>query len=188
MNFIKIGYNKWLLTTVKKITKDLNVNGGKGYEGEVLEEFAPYFDRLVVNFKPGISTVRYFKKSAKDIVVSELLSKPFIGDDFPGYDEVRLSYAQLESIFRLEKRDWLTSLSNQKAVYLITDKRTGKHYVGSATSDTDMLLGRWRSYVNNGHGGNKELKALVKEKGFDYIKENFQYSLLEITMLKLMIN
>ena len=42
-----------------------------------------------------------------------------------------------------------------------------------------MLLSRWTSYVNNGHGGNAELRKLVKEKGFDYVKENFQYSLLE---------
>ena len=35
-----------------------------------------------------------------------------------------------------------------------------------------MLLSRWTSYVNNGHGGNAELRKLVKEKGFDYVKEN----------------
>lgn len=73
----------------------------------------------------------------------------------------------------------MTALQNQKAVYLITDKKTGKLYVGSATSKDKMLLSRWQSYVNNGHGGNKELKDLVNKKGIDYIKEYFQYSLLE---------
>jgi hypothetical protein len=38
-----------------------------------------------------------------------------------------------------------------------------------------MILGRWGSYINNGHGGNKGLKDL----GFDYIKENFTYSILD---------
>lgn len=42
-----------------------------------------------------------------------------------------------------------------------------------------MLLQRWKSYIFDGHGGNKELKILVAEKGFDYIKQNFQYSILE---------
>ena len=42
-----------------------------------------------------------------------------------------------------------------------------------------MLLQRWSSYVANGHGGNKELVELVKTKGFEYVKENFQYSILE---------
>ena len=179
INFIKVGHNKWLLTTVKEITEQLPVTSGKSYEGTVREEFSAYFDRLIIDFKVGISTVRYFERSAKDIVIRELIPTPWTGDDFPGYDNIRLSYYQLESIFRLQKQDWLTALSNQKAVYLLTDTNTGQHYVGSATSQYGMLLSRWQSYAANGHGGNKELRQLVKEKGFDYVKEHFQYSLLE---------
>ncbi|WP_267899138.1 GIY-YIG nuclease family protein [Macrococcoides canis] len=73
----------------------------------------------------------------------------------------------------------MAALENQKAVYLITDKSNGKLYVGLATSMSKMLLTRWSNYVANGHGGNKELVALVEEKGFDYVKENFQYTILE---------
>ena len=36
-----------------------------------------------------------------------------------------------------------------------------------------MLLQRWSNYVENGHGGNIELKKLVEEKGFDYVKKIF---------------
>lgn len=42
-----------------------------------------------------------------------------------------------------------------------------------------MLLSRWRSYIENGHGGNVELKEVVLKKGFEYVKKNFQYSILE---------
>lgn len=42
-----------------------------------------------------------------------------------------------------------------------------------------MLLQRWSNYIENGHGGNIELKKLVEEKGFDYVKKYFQYSILE---------
>ena len=42
-----------------------------------------------------------------------------------------------------------------------------------------MLLARWGSYVENGHGGNKELIALVREKGLEYVQQYFQYSILE---------
>lgn len=42
-----------------------------------------------------------------------------------------------------------------------------------------MLLQRWTNYIDNGHGGNVELKHIVDTKGFDYVKENFQYSVLE---------
>ncbi|TDM02116.1 GIY-YIG nuclease family protein [Macrococcus hajekii] len=55
----------------------------------------------------------------------------------------------------------------------------GKLYVGSATSNSQMLLTRWSNYVQNGHGGNKELVALVNEKGLDYVKKYFQYTILE---------
>lgn len=33
--------------------------------------------------------------------------------------------------------------------------------------------------MDNGHGGNKELKILVEKQGFNYVKDNFQYSVLE---------
>ena len=62
---------------------------------------------------------------------------------------------------------------------LITDRSNGKLYVGSATSDNGMLLQRWANYIDSGHGGNKELIELVNKEGIDYIKRNFQYSILE---------
>ena len=54
-----------------------------------------------------------------------------------------------------------------------------KLYVGSATGENGMLLQRWGNYISNGHGGNKELIEIVNTKGFDYVKKNFQYSILE---------
>ena len=33
--------------------------------------------------------------------------------------------------------------------------------------------------VEYGTGGNKELKKIVKDKGFEYIQNNFHYTLLE---------
>ena len=111
--------------------------------------------------------------------VQQILPAIFDGNDFPGYDKVRLSYPQLEAVLNHGKRDWIAALENQKAVYLITDKENGKMYVGSATSDYGMLLQRWRSYISNGHGGNKELIELVEKKGINYIKNNIYYSILE---------
>ena len=43
-----------------------------------------------------------------------------------------------------------------------------------------MILGRWRNYLHSCHGSNEGLKELVKEKGENYIKENFKYSILDI--------
>jgi hypothetical protein len=38
------------------------------------------------------------------------------------------------------------------------------------------------AYAKNGHGGNKEIRALLKKSGADYA-ENFQFSILEVTDL-----
>ena len=41
--FLKIGWDKWLLTTIKKITKDLNVEGGSSYDGYEMQEYKTYY-------------------------------------------------------------------------------------------------------------------------------------------------
>lgn len=177
---LKLSYDTWLLTTIKKVTKELNIYDGINYEGEELEEYKSYFGRVVIKYRKTFQQQgRYYGEICDDLEVQQILPTIFDGDDFPGYDKVRLSYRQLESVLNRGKRDWIAALENQKAVYLITDKENGKMYVGSATSDYGMLLQRWRSYVANGHGGNKELVELFSEKGYEYIKANFQYSILE---------
>ena len=178
--FLKLSYDTWLLTTIKRVTKDLGISGGVSFEGEEIETYKPFFGRVIVQYhKTSMAQGRYFSELQDELVVNQILPDVYDGEDFPGYDKVRLSYAQLEVIIRCGKKDWIAALSNQKAVYLITDKNTGKLYVGSATSDTGMLLQRWSNYVADGHGGNKELVELVEREGFDYVKKHFQYSILE---------
>ena len=122
---------------------------------------------------------RTYASVMDDLEVLEILNDQFTGEDFPGYENVRLSYRQLKNVIDRHLPGWIAALQNQKAVYLITDDKTGKLYVGSATSQTGMLLQRWSNYIADGHGGNEALKELVKKQGFDYVKENFQYSILE---------
>lgn len=177
---LKLSYDTWLLTTIKRITKELDILNGVNYEGEELTEYKRYFGRVIIKYHKTAQTQGMFYNTVcNDLEVLEILPSIFDGDEFPGYDRVRLSYAQLKSIINRKKKSWIAALENQKAVYLITDKNNGKLYVGSATSDSGMLLSRWSSYAENGHGGNVELKQLIIEHGFDYIKNNFQYSILE---------
>lgn len=177
---LKLSYDTWLLTTIKKVTEEFGVYNGINYKGEDIEEYSQYFGRVIIKYHKTVQTQGMYYNTIKDeLEVLEILPNMFDGDEFPGYDKVRLSYIQLESIIERKKKSWIAALENQKAVYLITDKSNGKLYVGSATSDNGMLLARWSNYVDNGHGGNVELKKLVNEQGFDYIKKNFQYSILE---------
>lgn len=178
--FARIDGDNWLLTTIKRVTKDLGVYQGVAFDGVELDEYKKYFGRVIVKYhNKSKSMGRYFTTICDELIVNQILPYSFDGYDFPGYDNVRLSYEQLSLIISQHKRDWVSALENQKAVYLITDNKTGKLYVGSATSANGMLLQRWSEYAANGHGGNILLKKLVDEQGFDYIKNNFQYSILE---------
>ena len=177
---LKLSEDLWLLTTIKRVIEEFNVQQGVNYRGEELPEYRALFGRVIIRFhKTFMTQGRYYREIMNDLVVNQILPDKYDGDNFPGYDNVRLSYWQLSAIINKAKQDWVAALRSQKAVYLITDKNTGKLYVGSATSDNGMLLQRWTAYVKNGHGGNKELMALVEKLGFEYVKSYFQYSILE---------
>lgn len=150
------------------------------YDTKLKEDIGGEFiGKLVVGFdlkeeSPSAARQRYrYLESLLDKMEVLELKREVLKREFPGYDSVNVSWKELESL--IETSAWKTALQNQKAVYLIVDRKTGKKYVGSAYGD-NMLLGRWRNYIENGHGGNKLLKTL----DFEYIKENFKYSILEI--------
>ena len=113
-------------------------------------------------------------------------NKSIDDNDFPGYHNIKIDYPNLK--IKLKNSDeWRTALKCRKGVYLITDKKTGKLYIGSAYGENG-IFGRWKTYVEsgfdkneveNGKYPNKEFQNLVKEKGIAYIQENFQYSILE---------
>ena len=177
---MKLSNDEWLLTTIKRVIQELNVTNGVNYIGEELQKYSQYFGRVKIKYHRTSQTQGMFYNTVRDeLEVLEILPNIFDGDEFPGYDKVRLSYTQLKSIIDRKKKSWIAALENQKAVYLITDKNNGKLYVGSATSERGMLLSRWMNYADSGHGGNIELKKLINEKGFGYVKNNFQYSILE---------
>ena len=180
--FLRVTTDTWLLTTIKHIIKELDAGaeGGIGYEAEDVEAYKKYFGRILVKYhNTNKSMGRTFKSVMQELEVLEILNDKFTGDEFPGYENVRLTYPQLKTIIDRKTPGWISALKNQKAVYLITDTKTGRLYVGSATSQYGMLIQRWSEYVSNGHGGNAGLEKIVAMYGFDYVKENFQYSILE---------
>lgn len=143
---LKLTQDMWLLTTIKEVTKELDVKNGINYEGVELEEFKKYYGRVVVKYhKKSQNQGWLYKNVCDELVVNQILPVVFDEYDFPGYDKVRLSYEQLEIVINQNKKDWVSVLENQKAVYLITDTHNGKLYVGSATGDNGMLLQRWRN-------------------------------------------
>lgn len=190
IGLVDMGYDRWLLFTIGIITKLLDVpryedgtisTNGEGIqvEYETLTKYSSLFGRVVIDFHNTARQTMRVGQNIDQFIVKEILPEVFSGFEFPGYDNVTLSYAQLATVVNGRYPDYHNALRNQKAVYLITDRATGKLYVGSATSENGMLLVRWSNYVANGHGGNVELREIVAQKGFDYVKQNFQYSIIE---------
>ena len=62
-------------------------------------------------------------------------------------------------------------LSSVMGIYLITDTRDGRHYVGKADGEENIRQ-RWSAYAANGHGSNKELRTVDPS--------TFRYSLLRV--------
>jgi hypothetical protein len=135
--------------------------------------------RAIIHFpKPFRACYLVGKHYEEQLIVSSILEEKMSIAPFPGFNRVRISLALLKSIIRQNHPSWHAALANVAGVYLVTDISTGKHYVGSAYGGIG-LWERWCFYASSGHGGNKELREILRSKGDDYA-ENFQFSLVEI--------
>jgi len=138
-----------------------------------------YIGRLKLRASYRSRTTRVnFENHYPDLDVIEILREPYSGRSFPGYEDIDLSFEELEAIVRNERPDWKAALESMKGVYLITDTSSGKRYVGSAYGDTG-IWSRWTAYAFSGHGGNVELRTLVTEPSLQYCRQNFRFALLE---------
>jgi hypothetical protein len=149
------------------------------YKTTEISQLSELAGRLIVVFKrTGRQSYLNAENWTDDISVNELKPEKMAIEEFPGYNKVFLTKKKLEIVISQCIESWKGALSNVSGVYLITDTHTGKQYVGSATGDNGIWQ-RWSEYAENGHGGNKELVAILKEKGSKY-SDNFQYMILEI--------
>lgn len=180
-SFIQLSDNRdrWLFVSA---AKELSVPEGGPTEVEVLAEYAPLFGRLIINYhKPqGYQLYIYHLKTVLDnATVEEILPDLYGGESFHGYDDVHLPYAKLDRIFRREiMLSYYDALESVTGVYCLTDTKTGKLYIGSATGEGGVAA-RWGSYLDTKHGGNKKLRELYKREGEEYFRENFEFTLLE---------
>jgi hypothetical protein len=117
-----------------------------------LGALSDYIGRLVIDW--GVGTRSWVQLAARqDKPVVELRER-FIEPEFPGFAEFVAQLSEIESL----PSAWRAVLSAARGVYLLTCPRTREQYVGSATGG-DGLIGRWASYVADGHGGNVGLKS-----------------------------
>lgn len=149
------------------------------YEVALLDKGSGFIGRLKLRSAyRGRSTRVNFENHYEGFEILEILREPYTGRQFPGYEDIDLSFEELEALVRNNRADWKAALENIKGIYLISDTATGKRYVGSAYSDQG-IWSRWCAYVASGHGGNVELRALVSDPTLDYCRANFRFALLE---------
>lgn len=149
------------------------------YEVELSRIGANMIGRLKLFYEYRDRTTRAFmERHFHALEVYEILREPYSGRAFPGFDEIDLSFEELETLMRNERPDWRAALENVKGIYLVTDTYSGRRYVGSACGD-EGIWSRWRQYVVTGHAGNVELARLVADKGVAYCREHFRFALLE---------
>ena len=139
--------------------------------------------RVVVQFRKRFSASYLIgPKYIDKLLVSEIREKQMRVADFPGYNAVYLSYRNLRTIVRKNMPQWKAALSNVGGVYLITDTRTGKLFVGCAHGE-DTIWHQWVSFAISGHAEIKPLRRLLSNETGDY-QFNFRFSVLEISDLK----
>jgi hypothetical protein len=149
------------------------------YEVELMDMGSGFIGRLKLHSDyRGRTTRANFENHYESFAVQEVLREPYSGRQFPGYDDIDLSFEELETLVKNDRPDWKAALENVKGIYLISDTKTGKRYVGSAYSDQGIWA-RWSAYVASGHGGNVELRTLVKDPSLEYCRANFRFALLE---------
>jgi hypothetical protein len=184
IHLLLIDKDLWLMTAVKKI---ISVNPPTEekiwdytcYKTEDVSKFQDLCGRTYISYHKSTQSGKYKWSTVSDkLIISKIDNEQYGENTFTSY-RFDLPFDKLERIIKTGRRDWINALKHIQAVYLITDNLTGKFYVGSATSQDEFLLGRWKTYIKNGHGGNVKFKELIEKNGISYIRKNFSYRILD---------
>lgn len=183
LSLIDLGGHQWLFAGVFRVrgVKPCVIRGKDRFWYDTVEVSGldHLTGRAIVTYR------REFRASyllgdtcSADLLISEIRPTRLTVGDFPGYTSTLLPYQLLCTLVREQPASWVSALSNVAGVYLITDRVTGKQYVGSAYGGQGIWQ-RWQQYTRNGHGDNRELRAVLHEKGHDHCR-HFQFALIEI--------
>lgn len=158
-----------LWSVVENRGETANDGRGRTFDLIVSDHMADLRKRLVIGWRSP-RTWRISAATAAQYPVMEIADSQPI--PFPGFDHLVLDHRRLQSVMREHRyASWRTALGSVMGIYLITDTRDGRQYVGKADG-AESIRQRWSAYAANGHGGNVELR------GFD--PSTFRFSLLRV--------
>ena len=174
MRFYPEGSDSWLFGGIFEIVSRNSSN----YGVELTDQLCGFIGRLKLHLrKESPTTTPYLETYFEKFEVVEILREKYAGPKFPGFENINISFRELEILTQQNRVDWQTALGNVSGIYLITDTKTGKRYVGSA-SGSQGIWSRWNTYADTSDGGNKELQALL-QRDSNYARKHFRIALLE---------
>ena len=174
--------NRWLFGGAYRASGCEERQSSYYYELSEVTSCAEMNGRLVAYFeRPSRQSYLKGNRWCDQVLVNEILSERLRIADFPGYRAIDLSKEKLDIITGEAIGSWKAALSSVAGVYLISDTKTGKLYVGSASGEGGIWQ-RWLTYSATGHGGNVELKQILKLEGLRRSLD-FRFSVLEIADL-----
>jgi hypothetical protein len=129
--------------------------------------YAHWKGKLIVSWPPlDKNWHRWAHKPKNEIPVLAILEESALDAAMLEWDEIDLTWDEL----RVLPTQWKSKLSEWRGIYYIFDTSDGKGYVGSAYGESN-LLGRWLSYADDGHGGNR----LLRQRD----PRNFRFTILQ---------
>ncbi len=173
--------NEWIFAGIyEKISEEKIGDKKYKYVTRLLNRYEDFIGRLVLHYiKPHPqNTYLTLEKVFNELKIVEILHDKVTLEEFPGFENIDISYSELKYIIESENDGWKSALSNMQGIYLISDIKNGQLYVGAAYGRYAFWQ-RWAEYAKNGTGGNKRLREKLEENGSDYLY-NFRYSILEV--------
>ena len=135
-SFARLSSDEWLFISAAEI---IEVPNNAWAKVAILEKFSPFFGRLIMQCNKGNKFSLYtFKLSTflDKCSVKAILPGVYTGEEFEGYDKVHLPYQKLEDILnRKIMPTYYEALRKITGIYCLTDKKTGKLYIVSATGE-----------------------------------------------------
>lgn len=150
------------------------------YDISEVEDFRHLEERIIIDWGKGtVAWHQYYSNIKKVIGIDEGIENAEGIPYFKSYADINLSYEMLKKVIESEDPEWKTVLQAVNCIYMITDRKTGKQYVGSTYSKDDQggIWNRWKEYAETGHGGDKTLKEILNND--PNYKNNFSWIVLE---------
>lgn len=154
------------------------------YDLKVAEGFDILSEKIIIDWgASAISWHQYYSNEKNVIRIEGSFEEEDGLPSFSSYANVNVTYRQLKQIVEKSLSNWKSSLKAVNCIYIITDRKNGKHYIGSTYNLSGGMWERWTGYVKTGHNENKLLKEAM-EADSNY-EDNFSWAILETLPLNI---